>query len=523
MRRSLFVGCLGIFLLIVWGCGSQQEVRKGGPIAGPEVSKVPEGELRDKASVVSRDGGGYRIRPMEMEMKAGRPYLPVGAALASEKGKVPLREVIKELAKLNDFSVSWADDVDLNQRVDVDIRPEDDFWAALNNVLRQLDYFYEVDKETIVVMYKDTKKYHLAMPFLQENFKSSVGGDLIGGGEEAEGKMSGEVSVSGGMDKELNFWNGVRENLNKIIGEQGSFVIDRPVGVITVTAPRKTHQRVKAYLDNLKEEVYKQVIIEAKIIEVVLTEGSEMGIDWKALMETEFLNFNVTDIDLSDLYAPHDLGIISGKGIKFINQIKLGMNNFEVLVDALQEYGETKIIGNPKITLLNGHGANITVGENVTYVDKVTVDIDDETGDRTYSVETDTILSGIGLGVMANIINDDEVVLYIVPLTSELDEPIKKQTFEGTEVGLPRVRLKDMSTMARVRDGNTLIIGGLIDQTNNENIEQVPLLGDIPLLGNLFKHIDKDMRKRELVILLKPRIIQRFKKAAFSQSVPGGR
>lgn len=503
---SLFAVCLGIFL-IMWGCGSQQEVRKEGPMPKPEVSKAPEGEPHGvqtaKTSVDSRDEEDYRIRPMEMEMKAGRPYLPVGAALASEEGKVPLREVIKELAKLKGFSVSWADDVDLNQRVDVDIRPEDDFWAALNNVLRQLDYFYEVDKETIVVMYKDTKKYHLAMPFLQEDFESSVGGDLIGG-EEAEGKMSGEVGVSGEMEEPLNFWNVVRENLGKIIGDQGTFVIDRPLGIITVTAPQKTHKSVKAYLDNLKEEVYKQVIIEAKIIEVVLTEGSETGIDWEALMETNFLNFSGT-IDISDLYPD----LISGEGVKFINEVTLGDQTFTALVDALQEYGETKIIGNPKISLLNGHGANITVGDNVTYVDSVETDIDSETGTITYTVNTDTILSGIGLGVMANIIDDDEVVLYVVPLTSELDEPIEYRTFGDAEVGLPRVRLKDMSTMARVRDGNTLIIGGLIDKTDDQDVDQIPLLGDIPLIGNLFKHIDTEMTKRELVILLKPRIIPR--------------
>ena len=113
---------------------------------------------------------------------------------------------------------------------------------------------------------------------------------------------------------------------------------------------------------------------------------------------------------------------------------------------------------------------------------------------------------------MANIVDDNEVVLYIVPVTSELQraptgEDIEYRAFAGAEVGLTRVRLREMSTMARIKDGETLIIGGHIDKIEGDTKSSVPLLGDIPGLGWLFKHEGKSVESRELVIFLTPKIV----------------
>ncbi|HEN21296.1 MAG TPA: type II and III secretion system protein, partial [Desulfobacteraceae bacterium] len=116
-----------------------------------------------------------------------------------------------------------------------------------------------------------------------------------------------------------------------------------------------------------------------------------------------------------------------------------------------------------------------------------------------------------GLAVMANILDNDEVILYIVPVTSELQEPIEYRQFtaSGTEaeVGLPRVRLKEMATFAKIANGQTLIVGGLIDSTHANSERGTPFLENLPLIGWLFKVTTKKEIKRELVILLKPTII----------------
>ncbi len=485
MKTKIFV--FSTILLLFFGCAqTQKQIKKEKTVKKKVVKTVKKG--------VSKD---YLTRKIEIEMKKGMPYIPVGAEIISKEGKVPLDSVIKQLASLKGFSVSWADDVDQKKLVDVNIKPEDNFWDALNNVLRQVDYFYVVKEDTIIVKYKETKTYHLAMPFLQENFTTSVGGNLLGG-QVTEEKIRGEVSLEGKYKKPLNFWEHVENNLKSIIGDTGSYVIDRPLGLITVTAPKRIQNKVEDYLRNLKKEIYKQVIIEAKIIEVTLNKTHQMGIDWSDVLQRTFTG----KIEFGRIYHYE----------KFVKAITLNPQTFKLFMAALNTYGKTKVISNPKISLLNGHGANITVGENVTYINRVQSTVDTETDVITYDVETSNILSGVGLGVVANIISDDEVILYITPLTSELQEPIEYKQFgstaQGAEVGLPRVKIRDMATMAKVKDGQTLIIGGLIDRAKVKNKTKTPVLGDMPLIGRLFTYESEETISRELVILLRPKIVK---------------
>ncbi len=535
--KSNIALCLAFFVIFV-GCGSHKQLTKKDVDAVSQGPKVREenaprnpspGQAAPEINIIEApkrllDEAGYQIRPLEIEMKEGKPYLPVGAELISKGGKVSLKEVIRNLALLKGFSVSWSDDVAQERLVDVDIRPEDNYWDALNNVLRQLDYFYDVDKETIVVRYKETAQYQLVMPFLEEEFKTSVGGNLLGG-SESQGRMKGEVWMSGGMKEPLDFWKEIETNVNAIIqhtaprtpedskgGHTGSargyLIIDRPLGIITVTAPSRTQKKIKRYLDNIEKEIYKQVIIEAKIIEVALNKNSEVGIDWDEVINAALSGaISFGQMFSGQIYpSTHDEG--------FIRRVTLDDHNFNLILKALNAQGTTNVLANPKITILNGHGATITVGENVTYIDRVEKTVDsgaDSSGTVSWSVNTATILSGIGLAVMANIMDNDEVILYIVPVTSELSEPIEYRTFGGgddqSKVGLPEVKLKEMATFAKVKNGQTLIIGGLIDSVKLESNKGTPILKDLPLLGRLFRVDATQEIKKELVILLKPKII----------------
>lgn len=498
-----------MFFIILAGCSSHQlageePVMK---LEAPQVSApaAPAGAGIDAVTVSgpscgSKKEDGYKIRPVEIEIKEGHPYLPVGAEFVTEEGKVDLGDVIKALADHKGFSVSWADDVNQQEPVDCYIKAADDFYGALDNILRQLGYFYEIEEDTIVVKYKMTETYYVAMPLVEETFNTEIGGDLLGQ-SGAEGELRGKIEAktkmgAGGSDEGVNMWQIIEDNLTKIIEEQGSFVVDRPVGLVTVTAPRKTHRAIKQYLENLKEETYRQVIIEAKIIEVQLNESSEMGIDWSDLLGKTFSG----SIEFGESLYPN-------KGIKFIEKVSLNSTTFDLILHELKEYGDTRILSNPKISLLNGHGATITVGENIKYIDSVETDFDEESGFLEYTVNTLDILSGVGMGVIANIINNEEVILYIVPIISELQEPIEYRPYGLGEVGLPRVKLRQMATLAKVKSGQTLIIGGLISKTVDKKETKVPILGDIPFLGHFFQYTDEETIDKELVVFLKPRIV----------------
>ena len=497
--------------------------------------------------------------------------IKVGASIRSTRGPQPLWDILKRLAALKKMNVSWASDVDQKVLVDVDISANDDFYQAIDNLLRQVDYYHEIDGNTIVVKYKETRRFHIAMPFIKSNYATGTGGNVLGSDEESS-NIDGTIELKS-LENEFDIWLNIQANMDAIINtwntqattpvetptaaaQEGEategddaaalatrqlssggsmYIIDKPIGMITVTAPRPLLERLEDYFNDLKRELYKQITIEAKIIEVELTESSSIGIDWSEVLEafslTGTVNFgynglvypyvsanespnpagasyNNTGMDYSTYSDINAHTSLRDPG-RFISSVTMDAANFSVFLNALKGQGNTKVLSNPKISVMNGQPALITVGRNVTYVDTIESDLDSDTGIITYTVETERILSGIGMALTATVLDDKQIIMNLVPVTSELEEPIEYLSVGtlGAQVGLPVVNVREMSTTVKVNDGEMLVIGGLIDNSEQSEGEFAPILGDIPLLRYLFGYEEKSNTKRELIILLKPRII----------------
>jgi MSHA type pilus biogenesis protein MshL len=280
------------------------------------------------------------------------------------------------------------------------------------------------------------------------------------------------------------------------------FTIDKPVGIITVTATRDLLEKVDDYLTSLKKELYKQINIEAKMIEVQLINQSNMGLDWTKLLRTS------TDTSGTQLTAAVS-GLSSQESIKTLT---LTVPSFSVLINALKEEGDTKVLSNPKISVMNGEPAFITVGRNTAYISKVTSTHNATDNSNTFTIDTSSVLSGVGLAISANIADNNEVIMNLVPVVSRLKNDRIENVTIGTGVssalvGLPIVDVREMSTTVRVKNGQMLVIGGLIDNTNQNDDNHIPLLGDVPLLKYVFGNESKSTQKKELIILLKPTIL----------------
>ena len=163
--------------------------------------------------------------------------------------------------------------------------------------------------------------------------------------------------------------------------------------------------------------------------------------------------------------------------------------------NAVEEQGQTNILSNPKLSVLNGQPAMMTVGRNVTYIDQITSDTNDDTGTVTYTAETARALSGVGLALTANILDNNEIVLNLVPVTSELVEPIEYKQVGLGEVGLPIINVREMSTTVRVKDGEMLVIGGLISSVDSDDGTFVPGTSNIPFFKYLFGYEEKSDKK----------------------------
>jgi len=496
--------------------------------------------------------------------------MKVGATIKSTRGPQPLWDIMKRLAAIKNMNISWASDVDQKVLVDVDINAGDDYNEAVANLLRQVDYFHELEGNTIVIKYKETRQFHIAMPFTKQNYKTGTGGNVLGSQEESN-NIDGTIELKS-SDNEFDVWKSIEANINSILdvwtteavtqkvetekvegepatqsqndggdnktekvvaeatrrlsGNKNIYIIDKPIGLITVTAPRPILDRLDVYFKSLKKELYKQINIEAKIIEVRLTDNSSIGINWSEVLK----NFSVDGaIEFGSkalggqvypfVFANEDGtngvwddGTNHGKiqdPTRFVSKVSINPQNFTVFLNALKEQGDTTVLSNPKISVMNGQPALITVGRNVTYIDNIESDLDSESGIVTYTVNTERILSGIGMALTATVLDDNEVILNLVPVTSELLEPIEYRDVGtlGATVGLPIVNVREMSTTVRVKNGEMLVIGGLISDVKDSQGEFAPVVGSIPLIKYLFGYEEKTNQKRELIILLKPSII----------------
>ncbi len=485
----------------------------------------------------------------------------VGANIISTRGPQPLWDILKRLARLKGMSVSWASDVDQNVLVDVNISAEDNFFDAIDNLLRQVDYFHEVKGNTIIVKYKATKRFYIAVPYMKGSYTTTVGGNFLTDRDAATG-TEGTVKITSD-DNVFDIWDNIQNNLDTIIQQwqtqevnaptaspesaetEGSqpppeeeesveeptrqatrrmatggsyYTIDRNVGLITVTAPRDILDRIENYLDTLKTELYRQVIIEAKIIEVYLQDNSKIGLDWSQVLKNFSVTGTVTFGDASQggqvwpYVTSKDPDVMDPT--RFITKVTMSPANFTVMLNALNEQGDAHVLSNPKITVLNGQPALISVGKDITYLKSVSKNVDNSgtsgVSTITYTAEVDSIVEGISLGVVATILDDDSVILHLTPITTDLlRDPIEYETFgnEGLKVGIPKVGVREMSTMVQVNNGEMLIIGGLIDKVEGKKGSFAPVVGDIPIIRYLFGYEEKTLEKRELVILLTPRII----------------
>ncbi len=484
--------------------------------------------------------------------QSGKYQIKVGAKITSTKGPQPLWDILKRLANLKGMSVSWASDVDPNVRVDVDISADDNFFDAINNLLRQVDYFQVVKNNVIIVKYRETKQFHISIPYMKSEYITNVGGDFIPTGSSQNSmNPAGTVKVNSPKNT-FDFWANIKANLDKImkqgrttttgrketIAKKGAkdntntgtngqtteetnlatrrvslgssyYTIDKSVGLITVTASRPLLHKVAFYLQNLKKELYRQVILEAKIIEVTLTNNSRLGIDWSKVLKNFAISGTVNFGYLGQVW-PLPAKDDQNASNSFISKVSLNAASFSTMLNALNEQGHAKVLSNPKLTVLNGQPAVLSVFKNTTYIKKVTVTkgTTDSPGD-TYAPEPGTVSAGIALGVLPSIVNNNTVILHLTPITTDLvDGTIEERTFpDGTIIGLPNISVREMSTTVEVHSGEMLIIGGLIDQVRNNTSDFAPLVGDIPILKYLFGVEDKQMQRRELVILLTPRIL----------------
>ncbi|MCI5143592.1 MAG: hypothetical protein D3909_18085, partial [Candidatus Electrothrix sp. ATG1] len=236
--------------------------------------------------------------------------LKVGADITTHE-PISLREAMKALVRNKKMSLSWASDVNQDFLVDIDVTADDNFYEAIDNILRQLDYYHEMQGSTLIVKYRETKQYQISMPFVKQEYNTAIGGNSFGSDVRIDSKGNTFdiwENIQNNLDSLISTWSATitnpveddggdiesdeeeedtevsQEVSRRVSSTESSYTIDKPIGLITVHAPQSLQKRIANYLTTLERELYKQIIIEAKIIEVQLNNSSSLGINWQTLL-----------------------------------------------------------------------------------------------------------------------------------------------------------------------------------------------------------------------------------------------
>ncbi|WP_429048489.1 pilus (MSHA type) biogenesis protein MshL [Aeromonas hydrophila] len=319
-------------------------------------------------------------------------------------------------------------------------------------------------------------------------------------------------------DTNSDYWTDLRDTLQTLIGSgDGRAVITSPqAGLVTIRAYPKELKAVREFLNQSESHLKRQVVLEARILEVALNEGYEQGVDWSGLSASWDGNKGITgggSAAPSQLpTTPNQIFSALGGGAGF----KISDGNFNVAVNLLKTQGDVNTLSSPRVTATNNQKAVIKVGTDEYFVTNASTTITTNSSgvsDKTPNVELTPFFSGIALDVTPQIDEEGKVLLHIHPSvidTEEQNKVIDMGTTGGKlELPLAKSSIRESDTVVQANNGDIIVIGGLMKTDKQEIVSKVPLLGDIPWVGEAFTNRRESTKKVELVILLKPTVVEK--------------
>ena len=312
-------------------------------------------------------------------------------------------------------------------------------------------------------------------------------------------------------ETESDFWTDIQRALQMIVGsESGNQVIINPgAGLVMVRSDGKSLAQVEEYLRRTQLIMQRQVVLEAKILEIGLNEGYQQGINWADIQSAS--SVTASDGLPEDFTAQALAGqVITTSDIGGLFSASVRAGDFTGLIELLGEQGNVQILSSPRISTVNNQKAVIKVGTDEFFVTDIDFNNNNSAvtaTDRTStSVELTPFFSGISLDVTPQISEDGAITLHVHPSVSEVNDQEKVITVGDRDVTLPLAlsTVRETDSVIRAESGQIVVIGGLIQNTSEDNNSAVPFFSEIPLLGELFKQRRFQSRKSELVILLRP-------------------
>lgn len=363
-------------------------------------------------------------------------------------------------------------------------------------------------------------------------------GSMPGGNASSQAVIGSRVVTTTDSD----FWKELADALKAIVGNEGGrqVVISPQSGVIVVRGMPADIRSAENFLRATRLVIERQVMLEAKIIEVELTDGHQTGINWAAFRHGDGARSTIGvtnpgagvgtsgDLSLTTARAPDGsvlttssltttpgASLSAGVGVPgTVFGLALQTSNFATLMSFLQTQGNLQVLSSPRIAALNNQKAVLKVGNDEFFVTNVTTTtLTSATGAATQSpsIVVQPFFSGVALDVTPQIDESSQIILHVHPSVSSVVEKTKTidlGTSGNFRLPLASSTISETDTVVRVQDGNIVAIGGLMRESTQRTRSGVPGLADMPVVGGAFRSTAMAARKSELVILIKPTVIQ---------------
>lgn len=486
--------------------------------AGKKGSEAPQADVRQiKDSLLSSVDTIARMRANEKQLESitpdvedFEPILPVYNPLDEVPVSITvqnesLANIIYIISRNAGMNLVIDPDVDLDRLVTVSFENTSSA-LVVKRLLYAYDLAWEVRDNVLYIQKYVERNFDLGFINLKNSVNISSGGDILGSAlEKADETDSHDASIDATFDVTTEVTNdtedaeslygmvskNIKDIISKTKGGGGDFSIDPVAGSVFVKASPRSMANVMQMLSKLKSRLTKSVVIDARLVEVRLKDEFNMGIDWNYIA-TYILGGQNINVGLNLTGANGAaISVLTGEDLAG-KKASLGAT-----VNALADFGNISVISSPHVRAKHGQPALFTSGTTESYVKNMksssttAATIGAETT-KEYTLEVSSVFDGIMLGVVPFITDDGAVDLQVFPIKSHVDaDSLKLQDISGTgeKISLPRVSVQNINTSVRVKDGDTVILGGLIDQDNYDNSRgtpehQISLSSNISLVRN---------------------------------------
>lgn len=499
-----------------------------------------------------------RARPAPQQMQ---PVAPVYDPLENRVVTINMYD-----ADVGRLLWSLADQLGMNLIVDPKVLAQDQRASlylrnvtareVYNHILQAFDLHGEMRGGALVVGQMEERIFNIEMLNANSSLDLSTGGDVFGaglqggsaggGGQSLRGMLVMEGSVGKANDpyKQLDAAiaaileedkNQAQTDDKKPKPDMARYNLDPMTGSLYVRARPSQVRAIAELVQQNKQMLGRQVLIEAQLIDVSLNDGFEFGVDWTLLRNRLAGVYGNDPLQLSPVGPIGEDGVIppafpagtehtleprsitipaqligsaAGRG----TGLAYAGSTFSAALNMLREFGNVKVLSNPSVRVRNGTPAYLSVGANIRYVAESSTTFSNPGGGATNTssdVQTDSLFSGVVVGVAPMIHEDGTVELLVHPMQTEVvpGSLALVPVGAGSSVTLPVINVKGLTTTLNLNDGDTVLLGGLIDQQMSGNDRGIPGVSDVPGLGNLFGSKSNGHSSRELVVVLRVRVL----------------